>query len=187
MSEGSEVVWQLPHGATPEARLDALLSALRQQGETGLNGRSFVNPAVDYAWRGLVSVDGWDSAYVLTPWMLARIYLPLKPPSTALPQEWSAAARAGQPFQSIGPALDVVVGEEMPSLHVQWLPGYGHFLLQPLVQNLPRYPDADAVWAAWDGVLAARDRYRQERLAEMQREDAAVSRRDFLRRVIGAE
>ncbi|MEJ2673702.1 MAG: hypothetical protein P8011_00680, partial [Acidihalobacter sp.] len=71
-------------------------------------------------------------------------------------------------------------------LHLQWLEGYGHFLLQPLVQNLARYPDAAAVWGAWDGVLAARDRHRQERLAEMHRQQAAVSRRDFLRRVVGA-
>ncbi|MEJ2630984.1 MAG: [NiFe]-hydrogenase assembly chaperone HybE [Acidihalobacter sp.] len=186
MSTQADAVWQLPPGETAEGRLDALLAALRGFGDTELAGRSFCNSNVGYAWRGRAEQDGWDSAYVLMPWMLARVYLPLNAPPVELPVDWSAPARAGQPVQLIGPALDVAVGEELHRLHLQWLEGYGHFLLQPLVQNLARYPDAAAVWGAWDGVLAARDRHRQERLAEMHRQQAAVSRRDFLRRVVGA-
>jgi hypothetical protein len=178
--------WQLPVGESAAQRLNDLLVALRDVGEAEIAGRSYANPAVGYAWRGLASQADWDVAYVLTPWMLMRVYLPLMPPAIELPSAWTAQARAGQPFQLIGPSLDVAVGEELHRLHLQWLPDYGHFLLQPLMQGLNRYADDTAVWNAWDGVLAARDRSRQEKLDELQRRDAETTRRDFLRRMIGA-
>lgn len=179
--------WQLPQGASAQACLDRLLAVLRCTGDAEFAGRSYVNPAVGYGWRGLSVHDGWAEAYVLAPWMLARVYLPLTCPDVALPVGWEAQARAGQPFQMIGPAMDVAVGEELHRLHLQWLPDYGHLLLQPLVQNLPRFAGADEVWAAWDGVLAARDRNREERLDALQQRDAALDRREFLRRMIGAD
>lgn len=178
--------WQSPDGASARERFDRLLAALRSIGDSELAGRAYVNSAVGYEWRGLTVGDDWVEAYVLTPWMLARAYLPLSNPAIRLPAGWEAQSRARQPFQLIGPAMDVVVGEEMHRLHLQWLPDYGHLLLQPLVQNLPRFADAAEVWAAWDGVLAARDRSREARLAALQQQNAALDRREFLRRMIGA-
>lgn len=183
--EGS-VNWQLPRGACAQERFDRLLGALRGMGGTELAGRAYVNPAVGYEWRGLTASEGWNEAYVLMPWMLARVYLPLSAPDIALPVGWRSQVRREQPFQLIGPALDVVVGKQLQRLHLQWLPDYGHLLLQPLVQNLPRFDGPAQVWAAWDGVLAARDRSCEERLAALgQHSGAALDRREFLRRMLG--
>ncbi|MEJ2480178.1 MAG: [NiFe]-hydrogenase assembly chaperone HybE [Acidihalobacter sp.] len=184
--ECSSCNWQLPHGASARERFDRLLAVVQRTGAAELAGRAYVNSAVGYEWRGLTVSDDWAEAYVLTPWMLARAYVPLSNPSIPLPAGWEAQVRAQQPFQLIGPAMVVVLGEEMHRLHLQWLPGYGHLLLQPLVQNLPRFTDAAEVWAAWDGVLAARDRGREARLAALQQQNAALDRREFLRRMIGA-
>jgi hypothetical protein len=179
--------WQLPQGASAQERFDQLLAVFRYTGDVELAGRSYMNPAVGYGWRGLSERDDWADGYVLTPWMLARVYLPLTRPAIDLPADWEAQARTGQPFQLIGPAMDVAVGEELHRLHLQWLQGYGHLLFLPLVQNLSRFADADEVWAVWDGVLAARDRNREERLAALQQRDAAIDRREFLRRMSGAD
>ncbi len=65
--------------------------------------------------------------------------------------------------------------------HLSYRQGLGHFLIQPQVQGLRRYSDAEAVFAAWHQVIAFR-RHTRERLEKGQQED----RRAFLRRLIPA-
>ena len=179
--------WELAQAVSAPERFDRLLAVMQRIGDSELAGRSYVNSAVGYEWRGLTVGEDWAEAYVLTPWMLARTYLPLTAPGVSLPAEWEARVRSEQPFQLIGPAMDVVVGEDLLRLHLQWLSGYGHLLLQPLVQNLPRFAGAADVWAVWGDVLAARDRGREERLETLRQRDAGLDRREFLRRMIGAD
>ena len=189
MAERVNTGWEIPvPGAAPEVRFQALLDALRRIGQTQLADADFVQPAIGYDCRGLHTADEWDIGYVITPWMLAHVFLPRRPPpppSAALPAQWHAKARKDKPFQLLGPALDFVVGEEMPSLHIQWIAGFGHFMFQPLILKLSRYPDAEAVWKAQSDVLAARERAGRERLAQMKRQDAQIDRRAFLRRMLG--
>lgn len=178
--------WHIPVHGTVQATMEDLLACLRPIGEGELMDRPYFNSAIGYAWRGPGEADGWFNAYVLTPWMLARVFIPRRSPGVDLPVQWEARARKGEPYRLIGPALEVPVGEELHRLHLQWVPGFGHLFLQPLVQNLNRYADEAAVWAAWDGVLDAREQSRQERLARLQQPDPAASRREFLRRMLGA-
>ncbi len=189
MTSGTPDGWQIPlPKASLEARFDALLEALHRIGESQLANADFVQPSIGYDYRGLHTADEWDIGYVLTPWMLAHIFLPRRPPappSAVLPADWHANVRKNKLFQLLGPALDFVVGEEMPSLHVQWIADFGHFLFQPLILKLSRYSDAEAVWKAQSDVLEARERASRERLAEMKKQDAQLDRRAFLRRMLG--
>lgn len=122
--------------------------------------------------------DGWCVSLLLTPWMLARIFLPEHDPALPIPQGWSAAERTSAPFLVIGPVVEFPLLGTKLKAHLNYLPGLGHFLLQPLALNMQQYADASAVFSAWDEVIETRDRVMEERKldCEWQKE---MSRREF--------
>jgi hypothetical protein len=123
--------------------------------------------------------DGWCVFLLLTPWMMARVFLPERDPALPVPSDWSADKRASAPFNVIGPQLDFTMLGETLKAHLNYVPELGHFLLQPLVLSMEPYESAGAVFAAWDEVIKKRDQVMEEQKRECgwQKE---VSRREFL-------
>lgn len=143
-----------------------------------------VHPEMPVEIRHLQQEQDWCMAYLLTPIALYRLAIPLKAPDLPLPEGWSAAAWAEQPCVGLGPALNLKIPGVLGQGHLQYLPEIGHFLWQPLVQNLRRYTDADAVFAAWEGVLDYRNKIRGKTRGKTRasmREQQQCDRRAFLR------
>ncbi|WP_312260771.1 [NiFe]-hydrogenase assembly chaperone HybE [Candidatus Igneacidithiobacillus taiwanensis] len=137
------------------------------------------HPSISVCSRGARHLGDWWTAQVLTPLALSQIFIPITPPDIPLPEEWSAPPQIAHPCLPYGPVLPLRVPSLVGQAHVAYRQGLGHFLIQPQVQGLRRYPDAEAVFAAWDQVIAFRRRTR-EQLEKGQQED----RRAFLRRLI---
>lgn len=145
-----------------------------------------VNHALPVDVRALRRCDGWCVFLLLTPWMMARVYLPERDPGLPLPAGWTAAERAPAPHVVIGPTLDFTILGGGQKAHLNYLPELGHFLLQPLVQSMAEFASADAVFEAWNEVIATRVRVmeQQQRECRWQRE---VSRREFFSRIGGRQ
>lgn len=143
-----------------------------------------VNHNLPVEVRAFRRSDGWCVFLLLTPWMMARVFLPERDPGVPIPAGWSAAERAAAPFLVIGPPLDFTILGGAQKAHLNYLPELGHFLLQPLVQSMGQFDSADAVFAAWDEVIKTRDRVMEEQKRECgwQKE---VSRREFFARLTG--
>lgn len=135
------------------------------------------------AWRRL---EGWGVALVLTPWMLARVWLRDTDPGLPLPVGWNAAEREEAEPVVLGPRLVFPVLNTTQTAHLNHHPELGHHLLQPLILNLAPYADAEAAFAAWREVIARRDRFAaiKQRECRWQKE---VSRREFFAGLGGKE
>lgn len=175
--------WQVsPLAADDDARLVADVRACFDDLYRRRFGEDWqVNHDLPVEVRAFRRSEGWCVFLLLTPWMMARVYLPERDPGLALPAGWSAAERAEAPFTVIGPALsfELLGGEQ--KAHLNYLPGLGHFLLQPLVQSMQSYASADAVFEAWNEVITTR----MQAMEQMKREctwQREVSRREFFTR-----
>ena len=143
-----------------------------------------VNHELPIETRAFRHSEGWSVFLLLTPWMMARVFLPERDPGLQIPSGWSASERAIAPFQVIGPLLEFTILGQEQKAHLNYLSELGHFLLQPLVQSLEKYNSADEVFAAWNEVIKTRDRVmaEQERECGWQKE---VSRREFFALLAG--
>jgi len=182
----SDPAWQL--GTLPRHDDPALIAAVsasfseiyRQH----FSSEWLVNHDLPVEIRAFRRSDGWCVFLLLTPWMMARVFLPERDPGLPPPPGWHAAERAGAPFVVIGPLLDFTILGGEQKAHLNYLPELGHFLLQPLVQSMEQFDCADAVFAAWNDVIKTRDRVMDEQKRECgwQKE---VSRREFFARLTG--
>ncbi len=179
-----ETAWQLSAvaalddeavAAAVEARFGEIRDAFAEE-ELG-------NPGLPVLVRAVRRTEGWCVFLLLTPWMLSRVFLPESQPALSLPEGWSAAERTGQPYQVIGPALPLSLASGTQRAHLNHDPLLGHHLVQPLVQALAQFDSADAVFGAWNEVIATRDRVmaEQKRDCPWQKE---VSRREFFSRLV---
>ena len=178
--------WQLSPAANlgDEAMAGVVVARFRAIHDEFLADDAFANHALGIEVRALRRLEGWCVFLLLTPWMLARLFLPERQPGLPLPAGWEAAARAGAPYLVIGPAQEINLLGGPQRAHLNYDAALGHYLVQPLVQALEPYADADAVFAAWDQVIAHRLQVMesQQRECPWQRE---VSRREFFGRVAG--
>lgn len=172
--------WQLTPGDAGTELAERIENAARAWYARCFRDSSAANHRIPIQVRGLTTVEGWWLGYLLTPWMLARICLPRTTPPLALPSGWTGDARRDAPCIAIGPLLPLEIPTLLGEAHLQYLPELGHLLLQPLVQNLNAYADAEAVFGAWQGVVDKRAAIRAERERQAQ-----VDRRAFLRRMVG--
>ena len=142
-------------------------------------GEFQVNHNLPIEIRAFRRNDGWCVFLLLTPWMMARVFLPERDPGLAVPPGWSAEERASARFIVIGPQLEFIMLGETLKAHLNYLPELGHFLLQPLALSMQPYASASEVFAAWDEVIKKRDQVMEEQKRECgwQKE---VSRREFL-------
>jgi len=160
----------------------ARFEAIRDAHFAGAEG---INPALPVEVRALRRTEDWRVMLLLTPWMLARLFVPARAPGLPVPDAWAAAERAGQPYAVIGPAVKfTLLGAEQPA-HLNYDAALGHYLVQPLVQTVWKFDTADAVFAAWNEVIATRQRVMEETRRECpwQRE---LSRREFFARLAGS-
>lgn len=143
-----------------------------------LAGDPLVNLNLPIEVRALRRIEGWRVLLLLTPWMLARLLFPDRPPEIVLPAGWSAAERAGAEYQVLGPRVRLSLLGQAQQAHLGYLEGLGHYLLQPICLNMEPYADADAVFAAWAEVIRVRDENmeRMRRDCPLQRE---ISRREL--------
>lgn len=180
------VPWQLGPAADlgDEALAAAVVERFRAIHEESFAAEPFANHALGIELRALRRLEGWCVCLLLTPWMLARLFLPERQPELPLPAGWAAQSRAAAPYQVIGPALDVALLGGAQKAHLNYDATLGHYLVQPLVQSLEPYADADAVFAAWNDVIA----HRQQVMESQQREcpwQRELSRREFFGRLAG--
>lgn len=182
----TDATWQLApvHRDDDQAVVDAVTRCFEDIYRTQFQDEWLVNHDLPVEMRAFRRNNKWCVFLLLTPWMMARLFLPTHAPGLPLPPGWSAEERAAAPFQVIGPLLDFTLLGNSQQAHLNYLPGLGHFLLQPLVQNMEAYATSDAVFAAWNEVIQTRDRVMREQQRECgwQKE---VSRREFFARLTG--
>lgn len=144
----------------------------------------WVNHDLPIELRARRETPPWRVFLLLTPWMLARLFLPRRSPNLPVPPGWRADERADDGYAVIGPAVQVELCGALQAAHVNYDAELGHYLIQPLVQSMEPYAHAEEVFAAWDAVLTTRQRVMDESRRECvwQRE---LSRREFLARLRG--
>ncbi len=178
--------WQLGSlaGLGDDALAKAVVARFQVIDEECFAGDPFANHALDVEVRALRRMEGWCVFLLLTPWMLARLFVPERDPGLAVPADWRASARADAPYVVIGPAVEVSLLGGAQRAHINHDPVIGHYLIQPLVQAMEKFAVADAVFGAWNEVIATRLRVmeQQQRECPWQRE---LSRREFFGRLAG--
>lgn len=139
-----------------------------------------VNHDLQVEMRGVKFVEGWITGFLLTPWMLCSIYIPVLPENTLsfeIEPEWQANSKTGQEYVVIGPLQEFSIGGQVQKAYLNYHAEIGHYLLQPLVQIMDKYPDNESAFGAWSEVIAFRkahyEKVEQElaekQLAEQQR------------------
>ena len=172
--------WQLLDSPQDDAELiKYVINIFKEQYLIHFSNELLVNHNLPIEIRAFRHNDIWRVFLLLTPWTLARVFLPKsKPPSMVIPQGWQAKERVNAPFAVIGPALplDILGGREMA--HLNYHSKLGHYFIQPLIQSMEQFSDADEAFHAWNEVIKTRDRVieEQNRHCEWQQE---VSRREF--------
>lgn len=182
-------LWQLAPALPPQdlsqllkSRFESFYNANFEDEMMGVNHQLSVEIR---GWRPLV---GWYSAYLLTPWMLSHVFIPVDiPQDIVLPDDWSAEQRTQAPYEVIGPQVTFMLGEQQTKAHLNYDSQLGHYLLTPLAQNMMKYANNQAAFDAWAGVI----QFRQETYARIQAQkeqevelkaQEQVSRRHFLSR-----
>ena len=180
MMDKSEDTWQFPPTSLDgEQALTAAVVAAHHEVLTGqLQGDPMLNPAIGIEPRSFRELDDWRVLLLLTPWMLARLLFPSSPPSVAIPNTWSAAARRDADYIVLGPQVRFELLGQPQKAHLNYHPTLGHYLIQPLCLDLSSYRDAESVFAAWNQVIQTRDANMEKtkRDCPMQRE---ISRREL--------
>jgi hypothetical protein len=137
-----------------------------------------VNHELPIEIRAFRHTDLWRICLLLTPWTLARLFLPDRPPKMPLPIGWLAEERAKVPLTVIGPAMPLAIlgGREMA--HLNYLPQLGHYFIQPLIQSMEKFKTPDDAFNAWNEVIKTRNKVIEEQNRECAWQED-VSRREF--------
>lgn len=179
----TEPAWHsfLPELAQDQALVDAVLAAHREILCTHMEGAMGLNPALEVQARAFRRIEEWRVLLVVTPWMFARLLFPDEPPALKVPAHWTADARRAAQYQVLGPRLAFALLRQAQQGHLNYHPKLGHYLLQPICLDMESYPDAEAVFKAWNQVIRTRNENmeRARRDCPLQQE---VSRREFFGR-----
>ncbi len=137
-----------------------------------------VNHHLPIEIRAFRYTDIWYIFLLLTPWMLARVFLPNHEPELEIPPDWQAEKRVNQPMTVIGPAMSLAILGGKEQAHLNYHPKLGHYLIQPLVQSMEQFNAPDDAFNAWNEVIKTRNRVIEE---QKKRCDwhTEVSRREF--------
>ncbi|MES9859134.1 MAG: [NiFe]-hydrogenase assembly chaperone HybE [Sedimenticola sp.] len=136
----------------------------------------WLQPAVDELTE--TPLDHWRGFLLLTPWMLARIFVPDNPPDSEIPAEWRAEACRASTYTVMGPtvSLDLLTGKQ--KAHLNYCTNIGHYLLHPLILTMNNFETPGDVFTPWNKIIEARN----ANLEQMQRENLQhkeISRRAF--------
>lgn len=155
-----------------------------------------INHQLTVEIRGWQSGEAWQEAWLLTPWMLARVFFPINAEALAdktLSDDWQSDARQDQPYLVIGPLMPISIDDKLIQTHLNYDALLGHYWIQPLVQNMMKYADNESAYQAWGEVIAFRNAVRAQKQAELEAKEqeekvsqasidneVAVNRRAFL-------
>lgn len=137
-----------------------------------------VNHNLPIEIRAFRQMDIWSIFLLLTPWTLARLFIPHQDPNIEIPTGWSTAERLNAPIIVIGPAISLSILGGKERAHLNYTPSLGHYLIQPLIQSMAQFNTPDEAFAAWNAVITTRNKVieEQKRKCEWQQD---VSRREF--------
>ena len=173
--------WQLlDSNKSDDEVISCVIEVFTELYQTYFINELLVNHNLPVEIRAFRHNDLWRIFLLLTPWTLARLFLPERepPPGLEIPPGWQAKERASAPFTVIGPAmpLDILGGREMA--HLNYHPKLGHYFIQPLIQSMEQFDSPDEAFNAWNEVIKTRNRVieEQNRHCEWHQE---VSRREF--------
>ncbi|MGF1615282.1 MAG: [NiFe]-hydrogenase assembly chaperone HybE [Gammaproteobacteria bacterium] len=183
--------WSLVVSNASDKRFrDSVSRVFRSLYEAHFMGETWlVNHSLPIDVRALRHTDPWRIGLLLTPWMLARFFSPLRDPSIPLPEGWQAHQRVQASYTVIGPPIRFPVLGQEQTAYLNYHAELGHYLIQPLVQSMQRYASAEAVYEAWSEVIRVRDETIRARRLECEWQNE-VSRREFftgLRKGLGRE
>ena len=137
-----------------------------------------VNAQLPIEIRALRDIAPWRVFLLLTPWMLARVYLCSASVSIKVPDDWRASNRESDDYQAMGPQLVFrLLGREQRA-HVNYHPALGHYLIQPLIMRMQQYCSATEVFLEWNRVIETRNENIRKRQVECQCQQE-ISRREF--------
>jgi hypothetical protein len=163
------------------ATLEAVFTALYRQvfaaDELG------INRGLPIEVRAVRHREAWRINLLLTPWMLARVFTPLRLPEIPIPSGWTSDERTEAPYQVIGPLIEFSVLDSPQKAHLNYQVRLGHYLIQPLVQSMARFASASAVFEAWSQVIATRTENMQK-LNVQSRWQEDLSRRELFTRLL---
>ena len=183
----SAAAWEIPIAACSDAEfskaVEAAFSAIYRRWFS--EELTAVNHNLPISVRALRCVDPWRVFLLLTPWMLARVFAPVRDPGIALPEGWRAGERSGAAYTVIGPAVAISILGTTERAHINHDHRLGHHLVQPLVQSMVRFESPNAVYAAWNQVIETRnENIRKRKMRCRWQQD--VSRREFFGRLASA-
>ena len=171
--------WQLLDSTHPDEKvINLVIQVFTELYQTYFINELLVNHNLPIEIRAFRHTDVWRIFLLLTPWTLARLFLPERDPKIALPIGWQAKERSSAAVTVIGPAIPLAIlgGKEMA--HLNYNPKLGHYLIQPLIQSMEQFNEPDDAFNAWNEVIKTRNQVieEQNRHCEWQQE---VSRREF--------
>lgn len=171
--------WQLLDSHQNDDELiSTVLDVFTELYQTYFVNELLVNHNLPIEIRAFRHTDLWRIFLLLTPWTLARLFLPERDPGIPLPNGWQATERAQAPVTVIGPAIPLAILGGRERAHLNYHPNLGHYLIQPLIQSMEQFKTPDEAFNTWNEVIKTRNRVieEQQRRCEWQQE---VSRREF--------
>lgn len=171
--------WQAAPAELDDAALvEVLVNIYKAHYQDAFADELLINHALPVEVRALRKIEGWSVCLLLTPWMLARLYIPDGDPGIPIPPDWGMREREGMSNTVIGPPLEFELLGSRQKAHINYHPELGHYLLLPLIQSLEKYATAKEVYEAWNQVIEIRD----ENIKKMNRRcklQGEISRREF--------
>lgn len=171
--------WQILDSTTSdEAVINTVIAVFTELYQTNFINELLVNHHLPVEIRAFRHTDIWRIFLLLTPWTLARIFLPERQPMIPLPADWQAVERLHAPILVIGPPISLPILGGKERAHLNYHSQLGHYLIQPLIQSMEQFKTPQEAFNAWNEVITTRNRVieEQQRRCDWQQE---VSRREF--------
>jgi hypothetical protein len=171
--------WQVFHEAQSAMPLDTAVSQVFTQvyNDDFADAMMGINHRLSVDLRGWQEGEQWKEVWLLTPWMLSRVFFPMTADVLAdksLPEDWQAESRLDQPYCVIGPLMPILIDGKAIQTHLNYHPLLGHYWIQPLVQNMMKYADNESAYQAWGEVIAFRNAVRAQKQAELEAKEQAA-------------
>lgn len=156
-----------------------VIDAFTEMYHTYFDDEMLVNHHLPIEVRAFRQTDIWWVLLLLTPWMLARVFLPQQAPKDIkIPDDWQAEVRKQATFTVIGPAVNLAILGGRERAHLNYHPRLGHYLIQPLIQSMSQFNQPEEAFEAWNQVIRTRNQVieQQKKQCDWHQE---VSRREF--------
>ena len=171
--------WQLFDSAKDDDTVvTTVISVFTEIYETYFINELLVNHNLPIEIRAFRHTDIWRIFLLLTPWTLARVFLPERDPGLKMPPGWEAAERASAPITVIGPAMPLAILGGREQAHLNYHSKLGHYFIQPLIQSMAQFKTPDDAFSAWNEVIKTRNKVIEDQKKSCKWQEE-VSRREF--------